>query len=87
LVLGGDVDVEAGDKLRAAIDRAMLDRATSLDFDFTDVEFMDSTGLRLLAYANELTAAAGGSVRLLGASPTVVRLLEVTQLDSVIQIA
>lgn len=87
IVLTGDVDVESGPKLRAAIDRAMVDRATSLDFDFSNVEFMDSTGLRLLAYANELTAGQGGSVRLLGASPTVVRLLEVTQLDSVIQIA
>jgi len=86
LVLGGEVDAESGAKLRTAIDRAMADRATSLDFDFSNVSFMDSTGLRALAYANERTAEAGGSVRVLGASPTVVRLLSVTGLDAVIEV-
>jgi anti-sigma B factor antagonist len=87
LVLSGEIDPVSGARLRAAIDRAMGDGATSLDFDFTRVSFMDSTGLSILATTSERVVKAGGTVRVRNASPTVIRLLEVTRLDSVIDVA
>jgi anti-anti-sigma factor len=73
--------------LRAAINEVLAGGATSLAFDLSGVSFMDSTGLGILANASDRTSELGGSVRVVGASPTVVRLLEVSRLDSVIEIA
>ena len=87
LVISGEIDLVSSDVLLAAIDEALADGATSLEFDLSLVSFMDSTGLGILASASDRTSEAGGSVRVRGASPTVVRLLEVSRLDSVIDVA
>jgi anti-sigma B factor antagonist len=87
LVISGEIDLVSSAQLRAAIDEALDDGATSLELDLSHVSFMDSTGLGILANASDRTIEAGGSVRVRGASPTVIRLLEVTRLDSVIDVA
>jgi anti-sigma B factor antagonist len=86
LVVSGEIDLVSSASLQAAIDEALAEGATSLEFDFSQVSFMDSTGLGILANASDRTIEAGGSVRVRGASPTVVRLLEVSRLDSVIDV-
>jgi anti-sigma B factor antagonist len=86
LVLTGEIDLVSSAQLRAAIDEAIADGATSLEFDFSLVSFMDSTGLGILANTSDRTIEAGGSVRVRGASPTVVRLLQVSRLDAVIDV-
>lgn len=47
--------------------------------DLADVEFMDSTGLRLLLGVSRDLREAGGALRLAGPGDLVLRLLEVTQ--------
>lgn len=86
LVISGEIDLVSGGQLRAAIDQALADGASSLELDFSQVSFMDSTGLGILANASDRLIEAGGSVRVRGASPTVIRLLEVSRLDSVIDV-
>ena len=87
LVVSGEIDLVSSARLLTAIDEALGDGATSLEFDFSHVSFMDSTGLGILANASDRTMATGGSVSVRGASPTIVRLLEVSRLDSVIDVA
>jgi anti-sigma B factor antagonist len=87
LVISGEIDLVSSARLRAAIDEALALGAASLEFDFSHVSFMDSTGLGILASTSDRAMEAGGSVRVRGASPTVVRLLEVSRLDSVIDVA
>jgi anti-anti-sigma factor len=87
LVVSGEVDLLTSDQLRGAVDEALADGASSLCFDLTGVTFMDSTGLGILAIASDRAIAAGGSVSVHGANPTIVRLLEVSRLDTVIDVA
>src|SRR6185436_5907079 len=49
--------------------------------DLTDVEYIDSAGLSALLLARRQQAEHEGDVRLVGASPDVISLLELTQLD------
>jgi anti-sigma B factor antagonist len=87
LVISGEIDLLTAAPLRSTIDEVLDGGATFLDFDLSSVSFMDSTGLGILANASDRASAVGGSVRVIGASPTVVRLLAVSRLDSVIEVA
>ena len=55
-------------------------RHTALGIDLTGTSFISSAGLAVLLAAAERLEAGGGSLRLLGASETVVRLLELSGL-------
>lgn len=52
-----------------------------LIIDLTDVDYIDSAGLSALLLARRQQAEHEGDVRLVGASPDVVSLLQLTQLD------
>jgi anti-sigma B factor antagonist len=54
--------------------------------DMTAVEFIDSTGLSVLLNALRRVTRAGGRLALVCSNPTVLRLFEVTRLDSTFEI-
>ena len=54
--------------------------------DLTDVEFIDSTGLSVLLNALRRVTRAGGRIALVCTNPTVLRLFEITKLDSTFDI-
>ena len=87
VVVVGEIDLGATEQLRSGVDEALAHGATSIDFDLTGVSFMDSTGLGVLALTSDRTSAIGGSVRVKGANKTILRLLQVSRLDSVIHVA
>jgi anti-sigma B factor antagonist len=53
-----------------------------LVLDLSDVEFIDSTGLSVLLNALRRVTRAGGRMALVCTNPTVLRLFEITRLDS-----
>jgi anti-anti-sigma factor len=57
-----------------------------LVLDMTDVTFIDSTGLSVLLNALRRITRAGGRLALVCTNPTVLRLFEITRLDSTFDI-
>ena len=74
----GEIDTHTAPMLAERL--AVLPAHTALGIDLTGTSFISSAGLAVLLAAAERLEAGGGSLRLLGASETVVRLLELSGL-------
>jgi anti-sigma B factor antagonist len=81
LRLAGELDIASAPDVEAALHSACAGPAGSgVVIDLRKVEFMDSTGLRLILMAKELCADAGTELRVIPGPPQVQRLFEVTGL-------
>ncbi|MFJ4095190.1 STAS domain-containing protein [Kitasatospora sp. NPDC089913] len=85
-VLVGDLDIETLPPAEQALDEALRTGPRILVVDLGQVGFCDSSGLNLLLKARMSATAAGAELRLAAASPTVLRLLELTGADTVFQL-
>ena len=87
LELLGDHDLATADDLSAAIDQALASRP-GLIVDLTETTFIDSTVVHLLIKAHQVLEARGHqlTVQITEAS-TVLRVLELTQLDNALGLA
>ena len=85
LLLSGEIDLASADALRRAGIRAVdaLGPSDRLDIDLSGVTFIDSSGLGALVSIRNAADSAGREMSLLGASASVVRLLELTGLREV----
>ena len=54
--------------------------------DVSTVDLMDSCGLSVLIGIRKLVASAGGNVAVVATSPTLLRLFEITRLNTVLQV-
>ena len=85
--VSGEIDLELADEWRSAIDFELARyRTRNLVFDFTDVSFIDSSGLGVIIGRYRNIAAAGGSVTIKNARPTVYRILMVSGFDKIIRV-
>lgn len=73
----GEIDAHTAPTLAAAIDAA----APTVRLDLSGVEFVDSSGLRVLIDAHQRMQEAGGSLTIATPSPAVKRLLEISGVD------
>jgi len=78
LMLVGVVDSHTAPKLQDQLDSLGIDDDISLDV--TGVEFIDSSGLRVIVAAHTALDAVGNALVLVGSSDPVDRLLEITGL-------
>lgn len=77
------LDAAAAQPLREAL-KGIIDRGRSrLVLDLSGVTFMDSSGLSVLVTTLKTARAAGGDVVLLGLTPTVRSLIQLTRLHRV----
>ena len=83
LVATGEIDAHTSPALAAAIDEAGPD----VVLDLSGVEFVDSSGLRVLIDAHQRLADAGGGLRLVALSEPVRRLLEISGVTGYLGIA
>jgi len=74
LAASGEIDAHTAPALAAAIDAA----GPEVTLDLAGVEFVDSSGLRVLIDAHQRLADAGGALRLTALSEPVRRLLEIS---------
>lgn len=58
----------------------------NIDFDCTDLEFLDSSGLGALISIQKLANGRNGQLRLLSPKPGIVQVLELTRLHRVFSI-
>jgi len=81
----GDLDLASA---QAFVDNATAsaDAASVLRLDLREVTFMDSTGLGALIKIRNLMVDRGGSVVLIGTSPAVDRVLELTGMSDVFSV-
>lgn len=85
VVLAGEVDLLVRSDLLTSYDYAIsLLEVPHLLIDVSRVTFMDSTGCETLAAAWNEVNVRGGTISVAGASERIVKLLRITDLDSLL---
>ena len=82
----GEIHVSTAPRFSERLNAAIADGKTSLVLDFSRVEFIDSTGLSVLLNGLRRLTRRQGSLVLVCTNPTVLRLFEITRLDSTFDI-
>lgn len=76
--LTGDVDFVSGPPIEDDLERFLARGQHLIRFDVTEVEFMDSIGLRVVGGAYRTARAEGGRVEVVGATEELRRLFELS---------
>ncbi|MEU4482678.1 STAS domain-containing protein [Micromonospora sp. NPDC023966] len=84
LRLAGELDLSTAPELTAAIDRLAAEGHRELLLDLAGLTFCDSTGIAAFVRGDNLAAAAGGWLRVTGATGRVARVLQMTGLAEVL---
>ena len=80
--VGGEVDTATGAALQRELLAVVRSRRRDLGLDLSTVDFLDSSGLRVLLVVQQAVEAQGRQVGLVGSTPMIDRLLEITGLDA-----
>ena len=94
LAVGGGIDMVTAPQFEKAIDDVLADDPPTLVIDLTEVTFLGSVGLRLLARANERFVLAtankrcgeSGGFAVVAAAPATIRPIELTDLHEVFDV-
>jgi anti-sigma B factor antagonist len=81
LVLLGEFDMAGAQAYREEIERIEAGDAAKILIDMSSLEFMDSTGLRMLIETDIRSRADSGRVRYTRPQGEVARLLQLTRID------
>lgn len=84
--LFGEIDMHRAPELSEALARVTSSRPKKLVLNFTDVKYIDSTGLGTLVYILRQVSAYKGKMAMIGLSPAVRSVFEVTRLLSVFSV-
>jgi anti-sigma B factor antagonist len=86
LEIGGEIDVYTAPRLRERLIELVAEGADQVVVDLGRVEFLDSTGLGVLAGAHRRLKAANGSLALVCPHERILKIFRITGLDSVFEI-
>ncbi|HET9840800.1 MAG TPA: STAS domain-containing protein [Nocardioides sp.] len=86
LRLSGDFDVRSTMEVRSAIHEHLEGVERDLTVDLTDVQTLDVTAARVLAYATIEASRSGGHLRLRGCGPAVRRMLQISRLARFVEV-
>ena len=78
VVVRGEIDVDTAPKLQQVLDGAIEKGARLVALELEHVDFLDSSGLRVIVAVSKDLRGRGGSLMLGGASPAVLQVLEIT---------
>ena len=82
----GEIHATTAPELSERLNEAIAVGRTGVVLDLTGVEFIDSTGLSVLLNGLRRITRVRGSMIVACANPTVLRLFEITKLDSTFEI-
>jgi anti-sigma B factor antagonist len=85
-VLPVEIDVSNADRVAGELFAAIKPGVWVVIADMTLTTFCDSSGLRAIAQAHDRAQAQGAEMRLVTASPGVLRVLALTGLDTVVPV-
>lgn len=86
IAVDGEIHVSTAPEFSGVLAAAMQAGRTAIVLDLSGVMFIDSTGLSVLLNALRRLTRAGGAMALVCQNPTVLRLFEITKLDSTFDI-
>jgi anti-sigma B factor antagonist len=86
LAVEGEIHVSTAPEFSAMLSATVDGGRTSLVLDLTGVMFIDSTGLSVLLNALRQVTHTGGQMAVVCSNPTVLRLFEITRLDTTFDI-
>jgi anti-sigma B factor antagonist len=81
LCLSGELDLANAPSLQSEIESSAVADAAMVVLDLQQLEFVDSTGLRVLLAAHELAQERGQEFAITPGSPQVQRLLSITRVN------
>jgi anti-sigma B factor antagonist len=84
--LGGQLDMGTADSFQACLTRLMAESPADIAIDLDDLEFIDSTGLRIVIGAWREAMKAGRTVTLHRPRASVARVLTITGLDKMMTV-
>lgn len=83
VAVAGEIDHQTGGSLREALEPPQ-GAAPRVVVDLGDVTFMDSSGINILIAVHSALAESGGWLRLAGAAPGVLRVIQLVGIDGFI---
>jgi anti-sigma B factor antagonist len=86
IAVEGEIHVSTAPEFSGVLSAAVEGGRVRLVLDLSGVMFIDSTGLSVLLNALRRVTRAGGAMALVCSNPTVLRLFEITRLDSTFDI-
>ncbi|GAA1822277.1 anti-sigma factor antagonist BldG [Luedemannella flava] len=86
LEIGGEIDVYTAPQLREELQRLIGEGATDIVVDLSRVDFIDSSGLGVLAGIHRRLRSLDGSLRLVYSHERLLKIFRITGLDSVFDI-
>jgi anti-sigma B factor antagonist len=84
--VAGEIHATSAPEFSERLNQAIARGKTGIVLDLTAVEFIDSTGLSVLLNGLRRVTRVRGTMVLACANPTVLRLFEITKLDSTFEI-
>jgi anti-sigma B factor antagonist len=84
LVVNGELDIASAGELNAMLLEIPRDEATGITLDLRGLTFMDSTGLFMVLFAQELAARHGYDFSVIPGSAKIQRIFELTALVDVL---
>ena len=86
LTVGGEIDIATAPRLREQLISLVNDQQYHLVIDMEGVEFIDSTGLGVLIGALKRVRAHDGDLQVVLTDSRILKVFEITQLDTIFQI-
>jgi anti-sigma B factor antagonist len=86
LCLHGELDLASASLLQSEIESAEIGKTAMVVLDLEDLEFIDSTGLRIILAAHERSQAHGQEFAITRGSQQIQRLLSITRVDEHLRI-
>lgn len=84
--LDGEIDHHCAEELRIKIDREISrSNVKNLIFDFKKVDFMDSSGIGVIAGRYKIINSLGGKVMIIRAGEQVDKILEISGLKKIME--
>ena len=87
IVVEGEIDISNADKLRNAIDLALEQPTERVELDFSQVPYIDSTGIGVLVGAARRASERERALSFTGAQPNVLRVAQLLGVDKDISIS
>lgn len=84
----GDLDHCKADSVRKTINRELERRGViNIAFDFSNVTFMDSSGIGVIMGRYKTVSALGGKAIIYGASGSIQRIIEMSGIDKIVTVS